>query len=193
MDKIFKIYKNKSGNVFAEYAILIGIVLSAMVAMDTYIKRNIQGKVKDLTDFIIYKEPPASPGAPPSSSAGSSLTTSSAKLNSSVEYTGKQSSSLISSPGIVISSSEATVSATTGYSPTGIVEKQDASGSAQSAEGANVPQHNRENPYLPPVGNEVSGRIPKDQNMLGNGVTTINIDHVLEDVRDRSISYHGSQ
>jgi len=35
----------------AEYAIVIGLVIAAAVAMQTYVKRGIQGKVRDATDY----------------------------------------------------------------------------------------------------------------------------------------------
>jgi hypothetical protein len=36
----------------AEYAIVIGLVIAAAVAMQVYVKRGIQAKVKDATDYI---------------------------------------------------------------------------------------------------------------------------------------------
>jgi hypothetical protein len=36
----------------AEYAIVIGLVIAAAVAMQVYVKRGIQGKVKDATDYV---------------------------------------------------------------------------------------------------------------------------------------------
>lgn len=39
------------GQSTAEYAIVIGLVIAAAVAMQVYVKRGIQGKMKDATDF----------------------------------------------------------------------------------------------------------------------------------------------
>lgn len=38
---------NKKGQNTAEYAILIALVIGAAIAMQTYVKRGIQGRVKD--------------------------------------------------------------------------------------------------------------------------------------------------
>ena len=35
----------------AEYAIVLGLVVGAVVAMQVYVKRNLQSKVKQLTDY----------------------------------------------------------------------------------------------------------------------------------------------
>lgn len=41
----------RRGQSTAEYAIVIGLVIAAAVAMQVYVKRGIQGKVKDAVDF----------------------------------------------------------------------------------------------------------------------------------------------
>lgn len=43
---------NKKGQSTAEYAILIGLVIGAVVAMQIYFKRGMQGRVKDAVDYI---------------------------------------------------------------------------------------------------------------------------------------------
>ncbi len=48
--------KNKIGNSILEYAIIIGIVSLALTTMNIYIKRGIQGKLKDMTDNFIGRE-----------------------------------------------------------------------------------------------------------------------------------------
>jgi len=40
----------RKGQSTAEYAIVIGLVIAAAVAMQVYVKRGIQGKVKDAVD-----------------------------------------------------------------------------------------------------------------------------------------------
>ena len=42
--------KNKKGQNTAEYAILIAIVVAAVVAMQTYVKRSLQGGIKFVVD-----------------------------------------------------------------------------------------------------------------------------------------------
>ncbi|MBU1998969.1 MAG: hypothetical protein ABIG46_00675 [Candidatus Omnitrophota bacterium] len=42
---------NKKGQSTAEFAILIGLVIGAVVAMQVYIKRGLQGKMKDAVDY----------------------------------------------------------------------------------------------------------------------------------------------
>ena len=41
----------KKGQSTAEYAIVIGLVIAAAVAMQVYVKRGIQGKMKDAADY----------------------------------------------------------------------------------------------------------------------------------------------
>lgn len=41
----------RKGQSTAEYAIVIGLVIAAAVAMQIYVKRGIQGKMKDATDY----------------------------------------------------------------------------------------------------------------------------------------------
>jgi Flp pilus assembly pilin Flp len=43
----------KKGQSTAEYAIVIGLVIAAVVAMQTYVKRGIQGKMRDASDAPI--------------------------------------------------------------------------------------------------------------------------------------------
>jgi len=44
------------GSSFMEYAIVLGIASLVLVGMNTYIKRGLQGKIKDMTDYFIGKE-----------------------------------------------------------------------------------------------------------------------------------------
>ena len=41
----------RKGQSTAEYAIVIGLVIAAAVAMQVYVKRSIQGKMKDAADY----------------------------------------------------------------------------------------------------------------------------------------------
>ncbi|MBL7081312.1 MAG: hypothetical protein ISS44_01925 [Candidatus Omnitrophica bacterium] len=43
---------NCRGQNTAEYAILIGIIVAAAIAMQTYVKRGLQGRTKDATDYM---------------------------------------------------------------------------------------------------------------------------------------------
>ena len=43
--------KHQRGQSTAEYAILIGVVIGALVAMQTYVKRGQQGRLKAVVDF----------------------------------------------------------------------------------------------------------------------------------------------
>lgn len=49
---MLSLLKNKRGQSTAEYAIVIGLVVAAAIAMQVYIKRGIQAKVKDGTDLL---------------------------------------------------------------------------------------------------------------------------------------------
>jgi Flp pilus assembly pilin Flp len=50
--RIRKHLKHKNGQSTAEYAILLGLVVGAVVVMQVYVKRGFQGKVKDATDLV---------------------------------------------------------------------------------------------------------------------------------------------
>jgi len=41
---------NRRGQNVAEYAILIAVVIGAAMAMQTYVKRSLQGRIKDVSD-----------------------------------------------------------------------------------------------------------------------------------------------
>ncbi|MFH0854905.1 MAG: hypothetical protein V1869_00075 [Candidatus Omnitrophota bacterium] len=41
----------RKGQSTAEYAIVIGLVVAAVVAMQVYVKRGLQGKIKDAVDY----------------------------------------------------------------------------------------------------------------------------------------------
>lgn len=41
---------NKKAQNMVEYAVLVALVIGAAVAMQTYVKRSLQGKIKDATD-----------------------------------------------------------------------------------------------------------------------------------------------
>ena len=44
--------RNRSGQSMAEYAIVLTVVIGAIIAMQLYVKRGLQGKVKDVTDNV---------------------------------------------------------------------------------------------------------------------------------------------
>lgn len=48
--------KNRKANVFAEYIIIFGVVAMLFVAMNTYVKRSYQGRLKDMTDYFVGTE-----------------------------------------------------------------------------------------------------------------------------------------
>jgi len=47
---MLRLFRNKKAQSTAEYAILIGLVIAAVVGMQTYVKRGIQGRYKDASD-----------------------------------------------------------------------------------------------------------------------------------------------
>lgn len=47
---MLRIFRNKKAQTTAEYAILIAVVVAALVAMQTYVKRGLQGRMRDATD-----------------------------------------------------------------------------------------------------------------------------------------------
>jgi len=44
--------KLKKAQTTAEYAILIGLVVGAIVAMQVYVRRGLQGRIKDVVDHV---------------------------------------------------------------------------------------------------------------------------------------------
>ncbi|MCU0666745.1 MAG: hypothetical protein MUF05_06600 [Candidatus Omnitrophica bacterium] len=56
--------RQNKGLSFVEYAIILSVVAAAFIGMNTYIKRGLQGKVKDMTDAFIspVQEGEPSPG-----------------------------------------------------------------------------------------------------------------------------------
>ena len=48
--------KKKAQNT-AEYAILIGLIIAAATAMQTYVKRGLQGRIKGGVDYVSKKTP----------------------------------------------------------------------------------------------------------------------------------------
>lgn len=42
---------NKKAQSTAEYVIVLGLIVAAVIAMQTYVKRGMQGKIKDATDY----------------------------------------------------------------------------------------------------------------------------------------------
>jgi Flp pilus assembly pilin Flp len=42
---------NHKGQNTAEYAIVIALIIGAVIAMQTYVKRGLQGRMKDATDY----------------------------------------------------------------------------------------------------------------------------------------------
>lgn len=48
--------QNKRGQNTAEYAIVIGLIIAAAIVMQTYVKRGLQGRVKDAVDYKLGGE-----------------------------------------------------------------------------------------------------------------------------------------
>lgn len=51
-----KVYVNRTASSFMEYMVILGIISAVLWGMNVYVKRGVQGKVKDLTDSFIGKE-----------------------------------------------------------------------------------------------------------------------------------------
>ncbi|MFH0763270.1 MAG: hypothetical protein V1925_05225 [Candidatus Omnitrophota bacterium] len=49
-------FQNRIANSVTEYAIILVLISLVFMAMNTYIKRGFQGKIKELTDNFISKE-----------------------------------------------------------------------------------------------------------------------------------------
>jgi len=53
---LLRLVGNKGQNT-AEYAIVIALIIGAAIAMQTYVKRGLQGRSKDATDFMAQQTP----------------------------------------------------------------------------------------------------------------------------------------
>jgi Flp pilus assembly pilin Flp len=49
---MLKFLKNKKAQSVAEYVIILGLVVATVVAMQTYVKRGVQGRIRDAVDFV---------------------------------------------------------------------------------------------------------------------------------------------
>lgn len=49
---MLKLLKNKKAQSVAEYVIILGLVVATVVAMQTYVKRGLQGRIKDAVDYV---------------------------------------------------------------------------------------------------------------------------------------------
>jgi hypothetical protein len=45
-------YFNKRAQSTAEYVIVLGLIITAVVGMQAYVKRGFQGRIKDAVDFV---------------------------------------------------------------------------------------------------------------------------------------------
>ena len=49
-------FMRKNGQTVAEYVILLGLIAAAFIAMQTYMKRGMQGRLRDLANQISPKQ-----------------------------------------------------------------------------------------------------------------------------------------
>jgi uncharacterized protein (UPF0333 family) len=56
---MFRLLNNRRGQNTAEYAILIGVIVAAAIAMQIYVRRGMSGRIKDAVDYSI-QDPQAS-------------------------------------------------------------------------------------------------------------------------------------
>ena len=48
---MYRYLRNKVGQNTAEYAILIGVIVAAVIAMQLYVRRGMQARIKDAVDY----------------------------------------------------------------------------------------------------------------------------------------------
>jgi gas vesicle protein len=48
---MFRLLNNRRGQNTAEYAILIGVIVAAAIAMQIYVRRGMQARIKDAVDY----------------------------------------------------------------------------------------------------------------------------------------------
>lgn len=49
---MLKFLKNKKAQSVAEYVIILGLVVATVVAMQTYVKRGMQGRIREAVDYV---------------------------------------------------------------------------------------------------------------------------------------------
>jgi hypothetical protein len=69
----------RKGQSTAEYAILIGLVIGALVVMQVYVKRGMQGRMKDATDDYVN-------AVPSDAASWANITATTATLDSQWEF-----------------------------------------------------------------------------------------------------------
>lgn len=47
---------NRKAQSTAEYVIVLGLIVAAVIAMQTYVKRGLQGRIKDAVDYVGQEE-----------------------------------------------------------------------------------------------------------------------------------------
>ena len=57
MFKMFKRILNKKGQNTAEYALLIGLVVAAIIAMQTYVQRALQARIRGAAQYLVNNTP----------------------------------------------------------------------------------------------------------------------------------------
>jgi len=50
---MYRYLRNKVGQNTAEYAILIGVIVAAVIAMQLYVRRGMQARIKDAVDYSL--------------------------------------------------------------------------------------------------------------------------------------------
>ena len=56
MDKKIRRMKYKFGSSLIEFTLILGIVTLSLIAMQTYVRRGVEGKTKDLADHFIHSD-----------------------------------------------------------------------------------------------------------------------------------------
>jgi len=49
-------FKDKAASSFMEYVIILGVASAFLIGMNTYLKRGIQARLKDMTDYFIVRD-----------------------------------------------------------------------------------------------------------------------------------------
>ncbi|MFC1708475.1 hypothetical protein ACFL2J_00245 [Candidatus Omnitrophota bacterium] len=55
---MFRLLNNRRGQNTAEYAILIGVIVAAAIAMQIYVRRGMQARMKDAVDYSLNARDP---------------------------------------------------------------------------------------------------------------------------------------
>ncbi|MBP7215883.1 MAG: hypothetical protein KBA46_01215 [Candidatus Omnitrophica bacterium] len=94
------------GDAIMEYAVVLGLVSLALIAMNVYVKRGIQGRVRDLTQYYLAPEIMHTQEVDPSAQTTTDTTTNSISIKNAFNNGGGDINAIINEFTNVVANSE---------------------------------------------------------------------------------------